>query len=161
VQALYAHVEGRAVVALDRHHALADDRLIELADLMPLRQIRIEVVLPIEAALQVDLPLHVAEEGRHQVTFRLMLCRVGHYEQRSVQATVLARLPVNSLPESQVLFDVEDLRPNHPKAPFIIGIIRSCREHPECDLPPTVPPRPLPRLTVDRWADLQATRASH
>ena len=57
VQPLDPNREGRAVVALDDHLALADDRMGELADLVALRQVRIEVVLPVEAALQVDLRL--------------------------------------------------------------------------------------------------------
>ena len=35
--------------------ALADDRLLVLADLVALRQVRIEVVLAVEDALEVDL----------------------------------------------------------------------------------------------------------
>ncbi len=37
------------------HRALADDRLLELRDLIALRQIRIEIVLPVEDRLVVDL----------------------------------------------------------------------------------------------------------
>ena len=42
---------------LDDDLALADDRVLVLADLIALRQVGIEVVLPVEVALQVDLRL--------------------------------------------------------------------------------------------------------
>ena len=44
----------RLAVDVDLDLALADDRLLVLADLVALRQIRIEVVLAVEDALQVD-----------------------------------------------------------------------------------------------------------
>jgi hypothetical protein len=57
VQPLDAHGEGRAVAALDLHLALADDRVGELADLIALRQVGVEVVLAVEARPQIDLGL--------------------------------------------------------------------------------------------------------
>ena len=47
---------------VDRHLALADDRLLVLRDLIALRQVGIEVVLAVEAAPEVDLRLE-AEAG--------------------------------------------------------------------------------------------------
>ena len=41
----------------DDDRALADDRLLELRDLVALRQVRVEVVLPVEHRLVVDLGL--------------------------------------------------------------------------------------------------------
>lgn len=60
MQALDAdfHVfELALIVRADRNHdlALADDRLLELRNLIALRQIRIEIVLAIENRLQIDL----------------------------------------------------------------------------------------------------------
>ena len=57
VQALDAHHEGRAIVALHLDEALADDRILVLADLIALRQIGIKVVLAVEAGPEVDLRL--------------------------------------------------------------------------------------------------------
>jgi hypothetical protein len=47
-----------------RHLALADDRVLELADLIALRQVGIEVVLAVEARPQIDLRLE-AQAGAH------------------------------------------------------------------------------------------------
>ena len=55
VQTLDADVEEAAVFGLDLDHALTHDRMIELADLITSRQVRIEVVLAVELRLQVDL----------------------------------------------------------------------------------------------------------
>src|SRR3954470_4868409 len=57
VQALDA--DGDALVRrhIDRDLALADDRALVLADLVALRQVRVEIVLAVEHALQVDFRL--------------------------------------------------------------------------------------------------------
>ncbi len=55
VQTLDPHGEDRAVVALDRDLALADDRVLKLADLIALGQIGIEIVLPVKARPGIDL----------------------------------------------------------------------------------------------------------
>ena len=55
MQPLDPHLEGRAVVALHHQHPLADDRVLELADLIALGQIGIEIVLAVEAGHQIDL----------------------------------------------------------------------------------------------------------
>ncbi len=46
---------GRLAVGLDVEIPLADDRVVELADLIALRQVGVEVVLAVEAADAVDL----------------------------------------------------------------------------------------------------------
>ncbi len=66
VQPLDPHREAGAVVALHLDLALADDRVLVLADLIALRQVRIEVVLPVEAGPGVDLRLQ-AEAGAHRL----------------------------------------------------------------------------------------------
>ena len=58
MQALDAHGDGLAALRhVHDHLALAHDRALVLADLVALRQVRIEVVLAVEGALQVDLGL--------------------------------------------------------------------------------------------------------
>src|SRR5215212_2233322 len=54
MQALDADPDGLALGQIDRHLALADDRAFVLANLVALRQVGIEIVLPVEHALQVD-----------------------------------------------------------------------------------------------------------
>ena len=56
VQALDADLQ-RGAVDIDLHLALADNRLLELRDLIALRQIGIEVVLAVEDRHQIDLRL--------------------------------------------------------------------------------------------------------
>ncbi len=46
---------GVLLVEIDLDRALADERVVELADLIALRQIRIEIILAVEAAPAVDL----------------------------------------------------------------------------------------------------------
>ncbi len=55
MQPLDADGRGLAAVELDDHLALADDRRLVLADLVALRRVRIEIVLPVEHRAQVDL----------------------------------------------------------------------------------------------------------
>ncbi len=66
VQPLDAHCEGRAVFMLDDDLALAHDRVLVLADLIALRQVRKEVALPVEVALQVDLRFQ-PQAGLHRL----------------------------------------------------------------------------------------------
>jgi hypothetical protein len=49
-----------------QHLALADDRVFELADLVALRQVRVEVVLAVEDRAQVDLGLQ-PQAGAHRL----------------------------------------------------------------------------------------------
>ncbi len=55
MQALDADVEEGAVLGLHLDDTLADDREIELADLIAGRQVGVEIVLPVELAAPVDL----------------------------------------------------------------------------------------------------------
>src|SRR5258706_12634135 len=55
MQPLDAYGDALAARKLDDHLALADDRRLVLADLVALRQIRIEIVLAVEYRAQVDL----------------------------------------------------------------------------------------------------------
>ena len=57
MQPLDADGEALAVGEIDGDLALADDRLLVLADLIALRQVGIEIVLPVEHRLQIDLGL--------------------------------------------------------------------------------------------------------
>src|SRR5690606_13164974 len=67
MDALDPHAPGDAGLHVDEHLALADDRVVELADLVALRQVGVEVVLAIETREAVDLRLE-AEAG----TYRLL-----------------------------------------------------------------------------------------
>ena len=55
MDALDADLDGLAVGHVDRDLALAHDRRLVLADLIALRQVGIEIVLPVEHRFQVDL----------------------------------------------------------------------------------------------------------
>jgi hypothetical protein len=57
VDALDPHRARGAVPHLHQHFALAHDRVVELADLVALRQVGVEVVLAVEGGVQVDLRL--------------------------------------------------------------------------------------------------------
>jgi len=54
MQPLDADGETLPVFEVDRHSPFADDRLLVLADLIALRQVGIEIVLPVEHRLQID-----------------------------------------------------------------------------------------------------------
>src|SRR6201746_1596312 len=66
VQSLDADTDGFAILHVEIDLALADDRVLVLADLIALRQIGVEVVLAVEDAGQVDLRLQ-AEAGAHRL----------------------------------------------------------------------------------------------
>ncbi len=57
VDALDPDLAGDARLHVDQHLALADDRVLVLADLVALRQVRVEIVLAVEDRLEVDLRL--------------------------------------------------------------------------------------------------------
>ena len=56
----------------DRHLSLADDRLLELRDLVALRQVGIEIVLPVENRLVIDLRLQ-AEAGADRLAHAFLV----------------------------------------------------------------------------------------
>ena len=58
--------DGLAVVSVDRHLALAHDRGLVLADLVALRQVGIEIVLPVEHRIEVDLGIE-PKPGAHRL----------------------------------------------------------------------------------------------
>ncbi len=66
MDALDPHPARDARPHVDQHLALADERVVELADLVALRQVGVEVVLAVERADQVDLRLE-AEAGTHRL----------------------------------------------------------------------------------------------
>ena len=70
MQPLDADRDGLAAVEVDHDLALADDRRLVLADLIALRQIRIEIVLAVEHRAQIDLRVE-AEPGAHRLPRRI------------------------------------------------------------------------------------------
>ena len=66
VDALDADAAGDAGAHVDDDLSLAHDGLVQLADLIALRQVGIEIVLAIECAAQVDLGLQ-AQAGAHRL----------------------------------------------------------------------------------------------
>lgn len=72
MQPLDTHGEGRAVIALDQHLALAHDRVEELRNLIALRQVGIEVVLAVEAREAVDLGFQ-AKSGLHRLLHAVLV----------------------------------------------------------------------------------------
>ena len=86
---------ARAVRAVDFQLAAAHDGLSQLADLVALGQVRVEVVLAVEAASLGNLPAHGhAEQHRH--AHRLGVQRRQHARQRQIH---LARLRVRGCAE--------------------------------------------------------------
>ena len=61
----------------NRDDALADDRILELRDLVALRQVRIEIVLPVEHRAVLDLGLE-AEAGAHRLAHAFLVDHRQH-----------------------------------------------------------------------------------
>ena len=77
---------------VDQHLALADDRVVELADLVALRQVRVEVVLAVEAREAVD-PRLQPQPGPHRLLDAEAVDHRQHARHRRVdQADVGVRL---------------------------------------------------------------------
>ena len=57
MQPLDADRDSLAAQQIDDHFALADDRVLVLADLIALRQVGVEIVLPVEDRVEIDLRL--------------------------------------------------------------------------------------------------------
>ncbi len=92
VQPLDADGDRGAVGHVDQHLALADDRILVLRDLVALRQIRVEVVLPVEHRAQVDLRLE-AEAGAHRLGDAFGVDHRQHAGHRGIdQRDVVVRL---------------------------------------------------------------------
>jgi hypothetical protein len=66
MDALDPHAAGDARTHVHDHLALAHDGVVELADLVALRQVGVEVVLPVEGGPEVDLRLQ-AEARAHRL----------------------------------------------------------------------------------------------
>ena len=95
---------GRSTVTV----ALADDRLLVLRDLIALRQVRIEIVLPVEDAPEVDLRLE-AEAGPHRLRDAFLVDHRQHARQRRIdQADMALGSPPKAVdaPEKSLAFDV-------------------------------------------------------
>jgi len=80
---LDAHRDALAVAQFDNDLALADDWRLVLADLVALRQIRIEIVLPVEGRLQVDLCFQ-AEAGADRLRHALLVDDGQHAGHRRI-----------------------------------------------------------------------------
>jgi hypothetical protein len=96
MQALDADGGGLAVGQLDRDLALADDRRLVLADLVALRQVRIEVVLAVEGRAPVDLRFQ-AEPGTDRLLHAFLVddrqhARHGRIDQRDMAVRRSAEL---------------------------------------------------------------------
>ena len=79
----------RSAVHVDLDLAFADDRILELADLIALRQIRIEVVLAVEDAAIVDLRLE-AQPGAYRLRNALLVDDRQHARHGRIDETDVA-----------------------------------------------------------------------
>jgi len=95
VDALHPDALGRALVLLVEQYldlALADDRVVELADLIALRQIGVEIILPVETRPAVDLRLQ-RHPRAHRLPYALGIGHRQHARHRRVdQADLAVRL---------------------------------------------------------------------
>ena len=94
MQPLDADAHGLAVRQIDHDLALADDRRFVLADLVALRQIRIEIVLPVEHRFEIDLGVE-PEAGAHRLAHAFLVDHrqhAGHggIDQRDVRVRLAA-----------------------------------------------------------------------
>ena len=81
---------------IDVDLALADDRVVELADLIALRQIGVEIILAVEARPSVDLRLQ-RHAGAHRLADALL---VGHRKHAGKAASTRATWLLGSAPNS-------------------------------------------------------------
>ena len=77
MQPLDADGDRLAALEIDGDLALADDRLLVLADLVALRQVGIEIVLAVEHRLQIDLGLQ-PQPGAHGLAHALLVDHRQH-----------------------------------------------------------------------------------
>ena len=88
VQPLDADLDLLCRRHIDSHDALADDRALVLGNLIALRQIGIEIILPIEARTQIDLRLE-AEPAADRLSDAFLVddrqhARHGRIDQRDM-----------------------------------------------------------------------------
>ena len=92
MQPLDADADRLAVRHVDDDFALADDRRFVLADLVALRQVRIEIILPVEHRFQIDLGLE-PEPGAHRLAHAFLVDHRQHAGHRRIdQRNVRVRL---------------------------------------------------------------------
>src|ERR1700760_3243477 len=112
--------DGGAVTAreFDRDLALAHDRRLVLADLIALRQIRIEVVLAVEPRAQIDLRIE-AETAAHRLADALLVDHGQHawhrrVDQRDMRVRLAAKLRRGAGKQFRLRGDLGvNLQPDH------------------------------------------------
>jgi len=62
MKALDAYIDGATLLDIDPDHTLADQRLLVLGYLVTLRQVGIEVILPVEYRTRIELRLEAEPE---------------------------------------------------------------------------------------------------
>ncbi len=83
VDALDAHPARHARPHVDDHLALADDRVVELRNLVALRQVGVEVILAVEGGDQIDLGLQT-QPGAHRLLDAIVVDHRQHPRHRRV-----------------------------------------------------------------------------
>ena len=107
MHALDADLDGGAVLHVEEDHALADDGVLILRDLVALRQVGIEVVLPVEDGIEVDLSLQ-PEAGADRLAHAFLVDDGEHARHGGVhQRDVALGAPPNSVeaPENSLELD--------------------------------------------------------
>src|SRR5207237_1674075 len=140
MDALDADRPGRAALQIDLDFALADDRVVELADLIALRQIRVEVILPVEPRPGIDLRIQ-----RHAGAYRLpeaLLVRHGEHarkggvDERDLRVRLRPEFGGGAGEELGVAGDLGmDLQPDH-HLPFARGALDAIRRVSHLRIPP-------------------------
>ena len=83
MQPLNADRDARAIRQFQDHFAFADDRRLVLADLIALRQIGIEIVLPVKHRTKVDLRVQT-EPGTHRLPHAFLVDHRQHSRHRRI-----------------------------------------------------------------------------
>ncbi len=93
MEALDAHPLGLGdsclLVRVEHQRSLADDRMIELADLVALRQIRVEIILPVEPRSAVDDRTQ-RQPGPHRLPHALAIQYGQHPRHRRIDQRHIA-----------------------------------------------------------------------
>ena len=136
MQPLDADRDARAIRQFDDHLALADDRRLVLADLIALRQIGIEIVLPVEHRAQIDLRVQ-PEPGAHRLPHAFLVDHRQHarhrgIDQRDVAVRLAAEFGRGARKQLRVRGDLGmDFQPDHhfPVAGCALDQRCGCRTH--------------------------------